>query len=704
MQADPTLNLLIALDNSDRANQLMYLLRDAGYVLNSHVVEENTDLDALINRQQCDLLLTETDFQALDVRQITSKLKKQQPDVAVVMMSSAEDPARNATVEGLRMGADYVVPTDEDQYFLLAVANSLDKVKQQRKRAAWKQLYLAAESRCEGMMDNNKDAVAIVQEGTFVYVNPVYSRLFGFEDPGDMLMLPVIDTIGQSSQGKLKAYLKPLSAEDNIESTSLNVTGLTLSGEDFDTTLNITQVLYQSEPALQFLVSHTTLSPEITGVAAPGGTGSGLSDIQPKKVLAAIDQAILKAARTEEQALAVYIRIDQMQEFKSNSDADADTNSAEMLLDAVYALVARHTPRPQVLLKFADDVIVAVHEINSLVRGRQYAEELSQAIAAQTFSVGEESLALSASICVSALNHTNQSAVECLRQCQQAIAADDSDLDKTSSSARIHSFDNIAFDRFESEKATIEFGRLLLEKRLIGIAFQPIMALQGKPAEFYEVLMRPKVEEYPYEVPEDFIERVFKTPVAGEIDRWVILESVKALAEKLKKSPKTKLFINLSAASIQDPSFAGWLKIALQTAKLGPSHLIFQLREIDVGRYIDQAARLIKQMAQLGVQTALTHFGLAINPVLVLEKLPVNFVKLDRVLVKAALEGGEGVRGMINLLSVTKNKDGRPALIVPFVENPSIMPTLWDHGVDYIQGFYVDEPRPGMDFDFVENN
>ncbi len=698
MQADRTLNLLIALDDSDRANQLMYLLRDAGYTLNSNLVDQNTDLQELLNQQEWDLLLTEMELKSANVRGITTALKNRQPDTAVVMISSTDDPESNVVVEGLRMGADYVVPTDEDQYFLLAVSNSLENVKQQRKRAFWKQLYLDAESRCEGMMDNNKDAVAIVKEGTYIYSNPVYSRLFGFDAPDDMLMLPVIDTIGKTSQGQIKHYLKPLSADAQIESTTLNITGTTTVEKDFDTTINISQILYQSETALQFLIDHRILSPEITGTLTADEATSNLSDIQPKKVIATIDQAILKAARTEEQALAIYIRIDQIHEFKSHSDAAG----AEKLLDAVYNFINQHSPRPQTLLKFADDVIVALHEINSLDKGRQYAEELSRAIATQTFAAGEESLALSTSICVSALNHVNQSAVACLKQCQQAIAGDDSDLRKTSVEARIYCFDNVEFDRFESEKATIEFGRLLLEKRLIGIAFQPIMALQGEPAEFYEVLMRPKVEEYPYEVPEDFIGRVFKTKVAGEVDRWVILESVKALAEKLKKSPDTKLFINLSATSIQDPTFAGWLKIALQAAKVDPAHLIFQLREIDVGRHIDQSDKLIKQLAQLRVRSALTHFGLAINPILVLDKLSFDFVKLDRVLVKAALEGGENAKGMINLLNATQ--DMKPALIIPFVENPSIMPTLWEHGVDYIQGYYVDEPRPSMEFDFVESS
>lgn len=75
MQADRTLNLLIALDDSDRANQLMYLLRDAGYVINSNIIDQNTDLDGLLRQLQCDLFLTETQLQSTEVRAITATLK-----------------------------------------------------------------------------------------------------------------------------------------------------------------------------------------------------------------------------------------------------------------------------------------------------------------------------------------------------------------------------------------------------------------------------------------------------------------------------------------------------------------------------------------------------------------------------------------------------------------------------------------------------
>jgi len=39
-------------------------------------------------------------------------------------------------------------------------------------------------------------------------------------------------------------------------------------------------------------------------------------------------------------------------------------------------------------------------------------------------------------------------------------------------------------------------------------------------------------------------------------------------------------------------------------------------------------------------------------------------------------------------------------VIVPFVEKASIMPLLWQQGVQYIQGHYISRPSFTMDYDF----
>jgi len=38
--------------------------------------------------------------------------------------------------------------------------------------------------------------------------------------------------------------------------------------------------------------------------------------------------------------------------------------------------------------------------------------------------------------------------------------------------------------------------------------------------------------------------------------------------------------------------------------------------------------------------------------------------------------------------------------IVPFVESASVLATLWQAGVNYIQGHYLQGPSQSMDYDF----
>ena len=38
--------------------------------------------------------------------------------------------------------------------------------------------------------------------------------------------------------------------------------------------------------------------------------------------------------------------------------------------------------------------------------------------------------------------------------------------------------------------------------------------------------------------------------------------------------------------------------------------------------------------------------------------------------------------------------------IVPFVENASALSKLWQAGVHYIQGYYLQEPNANMNYDF----
>jgi EAL domain-containing protein (putative c-di-GMP-specific phosphodiesterase class I) len=290
----------------------------------------------------------------------------------------------------------------------------------------------------------------------------------------------------------------------------------------------------------------------------------------------------------------------------------------------------------------------------------------------------------------------------CIEECLKTL--DGADTDSASDRERIYVMDALSQTDFtvNSEEKVTLFGQQLLEKRLIGIAFQPIVGLNDESAEFYETLMRPKIEEYPENIPSDFISMVFESPIATEIDRWVILETIKKLTSKHSTAPHTCLFINLSAATIQDEKFSPWLKLALKTNNTPPTAITLQLRENDAGRYIEQSKTLISQLKAIGCKVALTHFGLSTNPLLVLDKLAVDFVKLDRQLIQNIKAGGEEEEETLQMIILLKEMEQH--CIAPFIESPTLIPTLWQNGIEYIQGHYIQVPSSEMDYSFNEDD
>ena len=65
-------------------------------------------------------------------------------------------------------------------------------------------------------MDIARFPIAVVQEGIYVYANEACAAVFGFAEPDEMLCLPIIDNIAVSDREKLKAYMVPLEAKDEI--------------------------------------------------------------------------------------------------------------------------------------------------------------------------------------------------------------------------------------------------------------------------------------------------------------------------------------------------------------------------------------------------------------------------------------------------------------------------------------------------------
>lgn len=230
------------------------------------------------------------------------------------------------------------------------------------------------------------------------------------------------------------------------------------------------------------------------------------------------------------------------------------------------------------------------------------------------------------------------------------------------------------------------------------LLFQPIISLRGDSDEHYEVFLRMNDREGKMMAPGEFLRLAIENRVAGKIDRWVILQSIKMLSAHRANGHNTRLTINLTSNSVADPEFIQWLGVAIKAARMPSDAVIFQITEADAATYVRQTREFVEGLKNLHCRSSLSRFGLEAEPFEVLGHIPVDFVKLDGSLIEALDANPEQKDDITQMIRDLQNAG--KLTIVPMVESASLLSTLWQAGVNYIQGHYLQEPSTSMDYDF----
>ncbi|MEZ5529647.1 MAG: EAL domain-containing protein [Porticoccaceae bacterium] len=690
MASDNALKLLLVHDSFEEANRIVSLLRNANYRAESKHIDQEEALSKLLQDKPWDLIIAQFRGTNTSIRAVFSLIRRLNIDTPTILISDEYNPQE--IVEGLRLGAADVVPMDEDQHLLLVVARTLFNLEQRRNLRHFRRRYAESESRCDRLLGTSVDAIAIVQEGTYLFANDSYAQLFGYLDSDGMVCLPVIDTIAWEDHERLKEFLRPIDGEQDIYVESITFTGITNDRIPVPIQARIAKVDYQGEPALEFLISREFLDGSTNTVDMDNLEDSSSVSIQRDKVTEIINSAIRQAAQKHSSSIMLYITMDNY----PNTLNEIGIQNTEQLVTQLVEKIRSESDEEYQFKRFKEDTFVMVMPSIGTDAGMNHANHLCESVATHIFELEGRTFTLTIGIGATVISETVATAEGCIDRALSAL--NELYEDNNGNFANGVKLYESAIGHEFCEEDLEDTARAMLEGKQFELFYQPVIPLQGQKEEFYEVLLHTKEGQKTASLPDNFIAKVFKTPVASDIDRWIILESFKALAEKLKISPQTRLFINISGQTICDESFISWLKIALKASNLSPRQVIFQLREIDVARQFHRSAELVNDLSKINGDVALSHFGLAIEPMTLLQKLSVNYVKFDSVIIEKAYQNEESLKEVESLIGQLKEQDEK--IIVPFVEKADMIPVLWTCGVHYIQGHFLQQPSRIMDYDF----
>lgn len=223
---------------------------------------------------------------------------------------------------------------------------------------------------------------------------------------------------------------------------------------------------------------------------------------------------------------------------------------------------------------------------------------------------------------------------------------------------------------------------------------QAIEGLQTRqPAQMFEVLLRLNNDEGTLISPGSYLPAAERFSLMKDVDRWVIEHTFKQLADLYKKQPDSGvcLFINVSSNSLNDDDFAEFVIRQHQKHNIAHDAICLEISESQALENINQVATIISALRKHNIRFALDDFGSGLSSFSYLKKLPVDYLKIDGGIIKnishnitdkAMVAAIQQIGRVMNIETIAKH-----------VENAFTYNQLKDSGIDFAQGFYLDEPK-----------
>ncbi|MDT8397063.1 MAG: EAL domain-containing protein [Pseudomonadales bacterium] len=234
-----------------------------------------------------------------------------------------------------------------------------------------------------------------------------------------------------------------------------------------------------------------------------------------------------------------------------------------------------------------------------------------------------------------------------------------------------------------------------LAGKQITLVYQPVISTADIEPEFYEVELRIYGQNRETYTLQDFPGPINDTAIGQKTDQWAIAQALKVMAERYKQGQALQFLLTLTAQTIRDRNFSGWLSSAMSGRQLGGHALILNMREADVLANREAGRALIGKLQEFGIEVCISDYshGEAISSLL--HGCRTAFVRLAAPLSEKAMQDGAGLLSLQTIIDVL-HADKTKAIALD-VATPEKLGTLWKAGVDLVQGSYFQHEVQELD-------
>jgi len=244
-------------------------------------------------------------------------------------------------------------------------------------------------------------------------------------------------------------------------------------------------------------------------------------------------------------------------------------------------------------------------------------------------------------------------------------------------------------NRFETEAGL----RKAIEAQQLVLHYQPIFSASQQRLSGFEALVRWHHPERGLIQPGEFIAIAEESDLILLLDRWVLHEACRQMAEwqrSLPGLPHLSINVNISSRHLSDPRLVEEVEFALADSGLSPQSLAIEVTEGSLIGNTEEIRSTLDRLRAMKVRLEIDDFGTGYSSLSYLRRLPFDTLKIDRSFVRELSTGSDG-RDIVKAI-VEMAHSLRLEVIAEGVETEEQLHQLCTLGCDHLQGFLFSKP------------
>ncbi|MFB5086996.1 EAL domain-containing protein [Psychrobacillus sp. PGGUH221] len=252
------------------------------------------------------------------------------------------------------------------------------------------------------------------------------------------------------------------------------------------------------------------------------------------------------------------------------------------------------------------------------------------------------------------------------------------------------SFYNTELNRAMVRKMQIETElKKAIQNEQLSLFYQPKVDLHTERIIGMEALLRWEHPDLGSISPVEFIPVAEETGQIVSIGEWVLLQACQQNKKWQEQGlPSLCVSVNVSVLHFQHGQFLETVQKAIKESQLDPKFLELEITE-SIMQNFKESNEILEGLRQLGIKTSVDDFGTGYSSLTVLQKLPIDTIKIDKSFVDELEK--EGHNFMVKtIIDLSHNLELN--VVAEGIETDRQMKILKDNGCMIGQGYLFSKP------------